>query len=75
VTATLNIHLAFGFMTITNGLVGVGMWALCMEVTAAWGLVEGLTTPYCKKPACYEMLRSTLDLAVLVNAVINFRVP
>jgi hypothetical protein len=28
----------------------------------AWGLGDGLTTPYLKNPACYDMLHRALEL-------------
>jgi len=41
----------------------------------AWGLVEGITPPHCKKTAPYEMLHRSSDLHALVNTVMDIRVP
>jgi hypothetical protein len=44
------------------------------DAPPAWGLGEGLTTPHCKKPACYEMLHRAGG-GRLVNMVMELQVP
>jgi hypothetical protein len=40
-----------------------------------WGLGGGLTTPHHEKLACYEILHRALELAALVNMMMNLQVP
>jgi hypothetical protein len=52
---------------IVNGGDGLQIWMVAANISKrgnppAWELGEGLTTPHCKKPACYEMLHMTPEL-------------
>jgi hypothetical protein len=65
--ATRNLYLAYGLMAITNGQLIVGKWKFYMEGPPAWGLVEGLTSPHCKKTTLLRNVTQDLGLAGSCN--------